>query len=138
MSWRCSASSGAGVIRPLVAYSLAPSRSVALHLERLQNFHSLFGILAGLKSSVISRLHLEDALADTWRGVYDRLAELSSTRANWQAYRAVKAKATRFPFFPFVGVYLQDLQVAEAKEKTLLEDGVCEGAEGGGPRLPAS
>jgi hypothetical protein len=94
--------------------------AICLHLERLQNYHSLFGIMAGLKVGSVARLRVEQDLPGSWRKILNRLMELASTRNNWELYRAAKSRATKFPFFPFLGVYLQDLQVLEAKEKTFV------------------
>ncbi len=96
--------------------------AICLHLERLQNFHSLFGIMAGMKVGSVARLRVEQDLSPAWRRIFNRLMELASTRNNWEMYRSVKSRATKFPFFPFLGVYLQDLQVLEAKEKTFVGD----------------
>ncbi len=70
----------------------------------------------------VVRLRIEQDLSPSWCRIYTRFAELASTRNNWEVYRAVKNHATKFPFFPFLGVYLQDLQVLEAKEKTFVGD----------------
>lgn len=91
-------------------------------MERIQNFHSLFGIMAGLKVATVARLRLEEDLPKLWRETNQRLSDLASTFSNWKLYRDTKERATRFPFFPFIGVYLQDLQVAEAREKTMIDD----------------
>jgi hypothetical protein len=65
---------------------------------------------------------VDQDLSASWRRIFQRLADLASTRNNWESYRGIKSRATKFPFFPFLGVYLQDLQVLEAKEKTFFGD----------------
>ena len=96
--------------------------TICLHLEVLQNFHTMFGILAGLKVSSVARLRVEFDMNASWASLYRRLMALGSTRNNWEAYRTLKRRATQFPFFPFLGVYLQDFQVLEAKQKTFVGD----------------
>jgi hypothetical protein len=73
----------------------------------------------------VARLRVEQELSPSWRRIFNRMMDLASTRNNWEVYRSVKGRATKFPFFPFLGVYLQDLQVLEAREKTFVGDDVA-------------
>jgi len=86
---------------------------VCAELEKLNNFHTLMGIIAGLNTSPISRLA---ATKKTLKGkhwkAFSRLEELMNPEGSFSNYRKRLHDASP-PAIPYLGVYLSDLTFTE-------------------------
>lgn len=75
----------------------------------LNNFSTLFALLAGLNSSTILRLKKTwDALAPKYRHLMDRLRVLIEHSRNHREYRQ-RLKEANLPALPFLGLILTDI-----------------------------
>eukprot|EP01088_Endostelium_zonatum_P017527 TRINITY_DN51_c6_g1_i2.p1 TRINITY_DN51_c6_g1~~TRINITY_DN51_c6_g1_i2.p1 ORF type:complete len:672 (-),score=126.98 TRINITY_DN51_c6_g1_i2:112-2127(-) len=88
---------------------------VAEHLKKLNNFHTLMGIIAGLNSSSITRLKTTVAgLSAKSTQAFSRLEQLMHPQGSFRNYREY-LHSQSLPCLPYLGTYLSDL--------TFMEDG---------------
>jgi len=98
--------------------------NIAQHVYELRNFNTLFGLLAGLTYSSISRLK------HTWNDVQPQVLEtLSKLNAifeqgsSFKRYRQELASAIlKGPVLPYLGIYLSDIAFVEEVYKDFLEE----------------
>eukprot|EP00005_Dracoamoeba_jomungandri_P000702 CAMPEP_0174257274 /NCGR_PEP_ID=MMETSP0439-20130205/6438_1 /TAXON_ID=0 /ORGANISM="Stereomyxa ramosa, Strain Chinc5" /LENGTH=993 /DNA_ID=CAMNT_0015340291 /DNA_START=75 /DNA_END=3056 /DNA_ORIENTATION=+ len=89
--------------------------SVAEALRKLNNFHTLMGIIAGLNTSSVSRLRsIKSEISKKTLSNFKKHEELMNPEGNFQFYRDT-IHASHLPCIPYLGVYLKDL--------TFIEDG---------------
>jgi len=88
---------------------------------RLRNFHSMFGVVAGLKTPAV--LRLKQTWGEVSPGIIQQLEDmhaLMNPDNNFAAYRAAYAEALQ-PRIPFMGVVLYDLfKIEQAYNDTIL------------------
>ncbi|MDP2434173.1 MAG: RasGEF domain-containing protein, partial [archaeon] len=113
---------------PVVETRVATIRgfiSVAHQLFKLNNFHLLTAVYAGLESSPIVRLK------QTWAGISEKnrsrlkaIGEVLSALKNYSKYREVvsKLRANRQSCLPYLGIYLRDLTFIHEGNATMVND----------------
>ncbi|KAL6049799.1 putative Ras guanine nucleotide exchange factor [Balamuthia mandrillaris] len=96
--------------------------SVAERLKKLNNFHSLMGILAGLSTSSINRLAItKKSVGNKYTKMWNKLSELMDVDQAGTKYREY-FRSVRAPCVPFLGTYLKDLIFIEEGNKDKVDD----------------
>jgi len=80
--------------------------TIADKLLQLNNFNSLFAILAGLQLSAIYRLQLHEKINKKKKSKYEQLLEFMSSKGSFSNYRKALGAV---PCIPYLGLYLTDL-----------------------------
>lgn len=87
-------------------------------LVRLRNYHSAFGVMAGIKTQSVQRLwYTFKDLSSSSMQRYTHLSSLLTGEDDFRQYRSALATA-EIPAIPFMGMFLVDLFNTEAQHRS--------------------
>jgi len=94
--------------------------AISLELTRLNSFHTLMGVIAGVNRAGVGRLKAAKSETSKYVKPFREVEELMSPKSNYSAYRQRLHSETP-PCLPYLGVYLIDLTFTEEGNKDEIE-----------------
>ena len=112
------------------AAMIAKFMNVAAHLRKMNNFHTLMGLVVGLSNSSVTRLKHSFARVEKAQvEAFKKISDLMSPHGSFKEYRRALGKSCS-PCLPYMGVYLTDLTFIEDGNPDFLKDKYAKEKEG--------
>jgi len=95
---------------------------ISLELRKLNNYHTLMGVIAGMNTSSINRLNtMKNEASSRITKQFKKIEDVMNPRSAFATYRQMLHESSP-PIIPYLGVYLTDLTFIEDGNKDYLDD----------------